>query len=408
MRLVIDFNSYFASVEQQLNPDLRDRPVAVVPMLADTTCCIAASYEAKKKGVKTGTLVKEARRLCPEIIFVTGDHVRYLDFHEKLIAAIDSVCHVVAVTSIDEMHCDLNARDAAPEQAMAIARRIKQAIYTQVGLYLRCSIGIAPNGFLAKTASDMQKPDGLTMLQMQDLPHALYPLTLRDLCGIGPSMEERLNAHGIQTVEQLCTASKLQLRTAWGSVQGEIMWAQLRGEEPPAHATEPRTIGHSHVLPPEMRNDRDAHAVIHRMLQKAAMRLRKAQFTTSHMSIFIRLSNESLWRNKGGWSNEGRFNETQDSLELRKALDALWASRPRTGPKPVMVGLVLSDLRAANQQTLPLFAPRRPREGLNTALDAINKRYGKSTIYLGEAHTAQSHAPMRIAFTRIPDKETEG
>lgn len=408
MRLVIDFNSYFASVEQQLNPDLRGRPVAVVPMLADTTCCIAASYEAKKKGVKTGTLVKEARQLCPEIIFVTGDHSRYVEIHHQLIAAIDSVCQVVAVTSIDEMHCDLNARDATPEKAMAVARRIKQAIYTQVGLYLRCSIGIAPNSFLAKTASDMQKPDGLTLLEMKDLPHALYRLELRDLCGIGPRMEERLLAHGIETVEQLCTASKPQLRKAWGGVQGEIMWARLRGEEPPTRASEPRTIGHSHVLSPEMRNDRDAHAVIHRMLQKAAMRLRKAEFTTSQMSIFIKLSNEGLWRNKSGWSHEGRFNETQDSLELGKALDALWAHRPRNGPKPVMVGLVLSDLRAAHQQTLPLFAPRRPREGLNNALDTINKRYGKSTVYLGEAHAAKSHAPMRIAFTRIPDNETEG
>ena len=407
MKLALDFNSFFASVEQELDPSLRGKPVGVVPMLADTTCCIAASQEAKRFGVKTGTLVKEARQLCPEITFVVGNHVKYVEVHHQLIKAIDQVCEVVSVPSIDEMHCALNLRDQSSLQARKLAQRIKKSIYTSVGPHLRCSVGVGPNSFLAKTASDMQKPDGFTYLAMEDLPHRLFGLELRDFCGIGAQIEKRLREHGIHTTQALCMASKQQLHRAWGGVQGQVYWAWLRGLEPYVKPTEQRTVGHSHVMPPQMRNETDAHAVIHRMLQKAAMRLRKLGFTASRMRIFIRWTNQGLWKGKSGWSVEGHFDETQDSINLAQALDALWAGRPQEGGEPVMVGVVLFDLRHAQSQTLPLFAPRRPRDGLNHAIDGINKRHCKSTIYLGEAHGMQEHAPMRIAFTRIPDVETE-
>lgn len=402
MRLAVDFNSYFASVEQQLDPALRGRPVGVVPMMADTTCCIAASYEAKKCGVKTGTLVREARRLCPEIRFIVGDHAKYVEFHHRAIAAIDEVCQVVDVPSIDEMHCELNARDAAPERAKAIARRIKENLYAKVGEYLKCSIGIAPNAYLAKTASDMQKPDGLIVIEAQDLPQVLFRLDLRDFCGIGPRMERRLRAHGLHTAEQLCTASKERLREAWGGVEGEIMWRRLRGEAVWTPPSGQRSIGHSHVLPPAMRNDADAHAVIHRMLQKTAMRLRKQGFVCASMHIHIGHAGEDR-----GWGKDGRFSQTQDTGALTRYLDRLWDARPRGAHVPLSVGVVLGNLAPAAQQTLPLFADSPVRPALNGAIDRINLRFGKSALYFGHSHGAQDHAPMRVAFTRIPDLDTE-
>jgi DNA polymerase-4 len=403
MRLAVDFNSYFASVEQQLDPALRGRPVAVVPSLADTTCCIAASYEAKKFGVKTGTLVREAKQLCSEIVLIVGDHTKYVEYHHRLWQAIDSVLPIWWTPSIDEMHCELNPRDQTPERAKAYARRIKQTIREQVGECLTCSIGIAPNAYLAKTASDMQKPDGLVVIEKHDLPQILHPLELRDFCGIGANMERRLRKFGIDTAAQLCAASREELRRAWGSVEGELMWARLRGEEVYMAPTEQRSIGHSHVLPPAERNDKDAHAVIHRMLQKAAMRLRKMQFVTGAMHVRISYARHD------NWSRDGRFSETQDTIALGHFLDSLWAHRPkgRGTPQPFAVGVTLLNLRPEQQQTLPLFAEEKPHPVLYKTVDKLNLRYGKNTVYFGRAHTARDSAPMRIAFTRIPDLDTE-
>lgn len=403
MRLALDFNSYFASVEQQLNPALRGLPVAVVPSLADTTCCIAASYEAKKFGVKTGTLVRDAKKLCPSIALIVGEHAKYVEYHHRLHATIDRVLPVYWTPSIDEMHCELNRADQTPERATAYARRIKHAIYDEVGECLKCSVGIAPNSYLAKTASDMQKPDGLVVIERRDLPHILHPLALRDFCGIGPRVEQRLRRHGIETTAQLCDASRESLRQAWGSVEGELMWARLRGDDVHTLPTEQKSIGHSHVLPPALRNDTAAYAVIHRMLQKAAMRLRKMQMVCGAMDVRISYAYHDHW------SDSGRFGESHDTMTLTHHLDALWAKRPRgkDARKPFAVGVTLMTLRPQQQQTLSLFAQDKSHHQLDATLDRLNLRFGKNTVYFGRAHQAREHAPMRIAFTRIPDLDTE-
>ena len=147
--LLVDFNSYFASVEQQAEPRFRGRPIGVVPMLADTTVCIAASVEAKTFGVKTGTKLAEARKLCPEIEFVIARHELYIDYHHRAVGVVDSVVPVRAVLSIDEMDCELTGRFRDRDRALDLARKAKAAISSQVGECLRTSIGIGPNTFIA-------------------------------------------------------------------------------------------------------------------------------------------------------------------------------------------------------------------------------------------------------------------
>ena len=198
--LYVDFNAYFASVEQQLRPALRGRPVGIVPVLAETTCCIAASYEAKALGVTTGTPVYEARRLCPDIALLEARPAVYVEMHHRLVEAVESCTPVGRVWSIDEMACPLSGSQRQRDKAQALALRIKQTIARTVGEHLRSSIGIAPNTFLAKIASDMHKPDGLTILEACDLPQALYRLDLGDIPGIGRAMKTRLQQHGIATV----------------------------------------------------------------------------------------------------------------------------------------------------------------------------------------------------------------
>src|ERR1700677_2013141 len=179
--LFVDFNSYFASVEQQDQPALRGRPVVVVPVMTDSTCCIAASYEAKRFGIKTGTRVGDARKVCPGLIVIEGRFDLYVEYHHKLVAAVDSCLPVSEVHSIDEMCCALRGPWCAPDKALATAREIKARIAATVGPFMRCSIGIAPNPFLAKTATDMQKPDGLVMLGEENLTQKLFEMKLRDL-----------------------------------------------------------------------------------------------------------------------------------------------------------------------------------------------------------------------------------
>lgn len=406
MKLALDLNSYFASCEQQERPELRGRAIAVVPLMAETTCCIAASYAAKKFGVKTGTQVAEARRLCPGIEIVEARPPLYVAYHERIKQCVDRLVPIEAVTSIDEVICDLPAGHKTPEKAVALAKVLKQAMAREVGEVMTCSIGIAPNAWLAKVASDMQKPDGLVLILQQDLPYILHGLALRDLCGIGPSMQARLERAGINTVQALCAASKLELRRAWGSIEGEIMFERLRGAPVPLTASDRVTIGHSHVLPPTKRNDADAHSIIHRMLQKAAMRLRRLDLVTSHLQVSVRFIGKF---GKANWSVDARFNHTDDTLDLTHHLDALWTQYPGSDAvrAPMHVGVVFTGLIETRHQTRSIFDSARPHKPLMQAVDKLNLRYGKSTLYFGAAHKGRDHAPMRIAFTRIPDVDVE-
>ena len=183
--LFVDLNSYFASVEQELRPELRGRPVGVVPMMADTTVCIAASYEAKAYGVKTGTIVADAKRMCPGLALVEARHEVYVDYHHRIVEAVESCLAVTAVLSIDEMACRLMGRERPLLAALELGRQVKKRILEEVGPMLRSSVGLATNRYLAKVASDMEKPDGLVALPLDILPGALRQLTLRDLPGIG-------------------------------------------------------------------------------------------------------------------------------------------------------------------------------------------------------------------------------
>jgi DNA polymerase-4 len=400
--LFLDFNSYFASVEQAEREDLRNRPVAVVPVMADTTFCIAASYEAKAYGVKTGTRVSDAKRMCPNLQIVLARHETYVEYHYQLIEAVERCAPVAEVMSIDEMWCELTGSWRERATAEALAKRIKQSIAREVSPYLRCSVGIGPNVFIAKTASDMQKPDGQTVIDADALPEALFGLELRDLYGIGPRMEARLRKHGLTSVELLCRASKQKLRNVWGGVEGERFWRQLRGERAERHASPgQKTLGHSHVLPPALRNETDAHAVLHRLVQKAAVRLRKQGYYAAGMAIGVGYADGRRWH------TETHVVETQDTLELIHALNVLWQQRPRLRTKPMHVGVTMLNLVDAAHHTPGLFDEEPRRKALTGTLDRLNLRYGKNTVYFGGAHRVLRETPMRIAFTRIPDPTIE-
>jgi len=401
--LIIDFDCFFASVEQQLHPELRGKPVAVLPVKTRSTSCIAASKEARRYGVKTGTGVDEARQLCPGIIFAESTPRAYVQVHHEFIEAVESCLPVEQILSIDELWCRLG--DTVPERESVdrLVRHIKDTIARRVGPFVTCSMGVAPNRFLAKLASDMGKPDGLFVIEKDDLPHCLHRLKLRDFCGIGKNMEKRLVDAGITTVKQLTSATKDTLHQAWGSIHGVHMWHWLRGEVTQLPPTKKGVIGHSHVLSPRLRNERGVHAVCHRLMQKAAMRLRKMEYFALGLHLFIK------YEDKSEWTDSLKLTETQDTFTLLEAFEQLWARHPiRSQSRPMATGVSFSPIQPASKVTPNLFTTFPGRERLCAAMDALNKRCGRNTVHLGGAMGALDYTPMRIAFTRIPDPEVEG
>jgi len=415
--LFVDMNSYFASVEQEVHPELRGRPIAVVPMMADSTCCIAASYEAKAHGVKTGTMVGEAKRMCPGLVLVEARHQLYVDYHHRIVEAVESCLPVTAVLSIDEMACRLMGRERPLMAALELGRRVKARIRERVGPTLRCSVGLATNRYLAKVASDMEKPDGLVALPRDILPTALRQLELRDLPGIGARTEKRLNARGIRTMDDLLALDGEKAGQLWGSVVGERLWHWLQGEDfEENEAQHMKSLSHQHVLAPEMRTPEKAWAVAHKLLHKAAMRLRAANLWASGIGLAIgfavpRGENTPVSRfgtPTRGWKSELRLAECQDNLTLIAALRRLWSSRP-DGPEydhPHFVGVQLTGLIPDELHTLSLFdseegAEQRTR--LTEAMDRINNKYGLGTLAPASMLAAFKAAPTRIAFHSIPD-----
>ncbi len=403
--LAIDFNSYFASVEQQDRPELRGKPVIVVPVLAETTGAIAVSLEAKQRGLKRNARLGEARQLVPDLVVVEARPQLYIDYHRRLKEVVESLAFVKKVQSIDELECELSGVYAEPRRALRLAEEIRAKIYEKVGRCLRCSIGIGPNWFLAKLASDIMKPDGLVLLDEGDIPEKILHIDLGDFTGIGENIERRLRAAGINSVAELYAASSARLRSIWGSVEGARFHDWLHGgvqeREPVKHST----IGHSHVLPPEKRHGPAALAVLHRLLQKAAMRLRHEGFYAGGLKLSVE------YRDGTDWNADLRFNETQDTLHFTHVLNDLWSRRPKAhvAKAPMQVGVILHQLLASELHTSDLFesAKEDSRTRLHGAIDTLNQTFGKNSVYFGGAHGATGYAPMRIAFTRIPEPEIE-
>jgi DNA polymerase-4 len=425
--LHIDLNSFFASVEQQLHEEYRGKPLAVVPTMADTTCCIAASYEAKAFGVRTGTQVGEAKKKCPGIILVAGNHADYAKYSHEITKAVEMACPVSHNPSIDEMVCQLIGREQEPPRARRIALEVKESIYKNVGAALRCSIGMAPNRYLAKIASDMQKPDGLIGLLPSQLPRAIAHLELRALPGVGARTEARLNKKGITTMDQLLALDRNGMRKLFDSVWGDRMYHWLRGAQTEdrtgntvAPAEVQKSLGHSHVLAPEYRSPEGSWAVAHKLLHKAAMRLRMEHFYTGSLAVTIRyqltreqavaraahskVKRHTSGIKNSGWGMEAHFRDCQDTLTLLEILRSLWAQRPQ-GPefqKPFFVGITMRNLVPEDDHQTELFADPDNRAQLSTTMDKLNLKYGHTTLHFAGMLAARESAPTRIAFTQIP------
>ncbi|MDG1141877.1 MAG: helix-hairpin-helix domain-containing protein, partial [Hellea sp.] len=287
--LYLDFDGFFASVEQQARPALRGKPVGIVPFSGTIhTCIIACSKEAKARGIKNVMNVSDAKRLCPELILQPQTPDLYRRAHNALLAEINSIIPISAVKSIDELCCKLDKKDI--KNPYKTAMEIKIALAQGVGKYITCSIGFAANRHLAKIACKMDKPNGVTVWHPNQMPAPLLNLPFDDIPGIGSRMEQRLFKAGIYSIKKLMDTEPKQMRKLWRNVTGERLWYALHGYEIQATKSERSMYGHGRVLPPKLRNFIDAKNCSRLLLIKAARRMRRANFNAGILYIWMGLT----------------------------------------------------------------------------------------------------------------------
>ncbi len=389
--LFLDLNSYFASVEQQVNPELRGKPIIVVPVETDSSFAIAVSYEAKAFGIKTGTRIGDAKQMCPGLIVVHSVAPCYVHYHKLVLEAVEQVLPIDKVCSIDEMQFELIGQECEPENARKLALTMKEAVRDHAGVCLTSSIGIAPNNFLAKIGTELQKPDGLVTLELKDIPGPLLDLKLTDLPGINKGMRGRLHACGIFSIEQLYACNISEIRRAFGSLIGERWWYLLRGYHLEEQKTRTRSLGHSHVLAPEFRNVEGVKQVLLRLTTKACARLRFSGFVAGGMVVSVKGKVQS-------WSVTVALPDANDTPRIYDELLKAWELHDFSSPFACSISFY--NLSKPGLFTPSLFEQEPITNGFSQAMDEINQKFGKNKIYLAGLHKAKSTADEKIAFQK--------
>ncbi|AUQ99314.1 DNA polymerase Y family protein [Phaeobacter inhibens] len=385
--LYLDMNAFFASVEQQVNPRLRGRPVAITALQTGphnnwAGAVVAASYEAKSQGVKTIMRVTEARQICPDIVFLQARHKLYARANQAIARAIDRIAEVERVRSIDELQIGLGGPTAKLPAAMDLARDIKRVIREDVGSVMRCSIGIGPNQLLAKIAGKLEKPDGLQWLAPENMPQAIAHLKPDDLPGISRRMQERLAKAHVWGIQELYALDPRHARKIWRSVEGERFVRALQGENIPLIETSRGGYGQSKVLAPEYRPAPQAHRVGRWLTERAVARMRRDGYCAGRISIHA-----SLWKRQGHhWQQT--LTPTQDTRAFLAIYDNLTARFAAGRDYTTSISVNLTNLVLLKDRSGELFLPLEPgkanrSEQLSTTIDHINRRYGKTIIKHG-------------------------
>lgn len=402
--LYLDFDGFFASVEQQCDSRLRGRPVGVVPYEGGRTCIIACSREAKAHGVKNIMTVEDAKRLCRDLILVPQKPDLYRRAHNALLAEISSVIQIDVVKSIDELACHLDADDR--HDPYDLGQRIKQTIRYNIGATITCSIGFAANRHLAKIACGTQKPDGLTVWSPDSMPAPLFKVPLGDIPGVGSRMAKRLAHCRVASTEQLYELQPKQMRAIWKNVTGERLWYALHGYAIEAPRSDRGMFGHARVLPPDMRTLDDALSVARLLLTKAARRMRRGGYYCSGLMLWLQFYDDR-------WSDYRSLPQVNDDQAVLSVLSKMWAimvGKVRPTSRVIRVGVTLCDLSPAHSRQLDLLQnddqDRQKWERIGVAMDELNARFGRTVASLGPWSPPKGgNVGGKISFTRIPEAE---
>lgn len=372
--LHVDMNAFFAAVEQQSNPHLRGQPVAVVGR-QQRTIILTASYEARAFGVKTGMTLHEARQRCPRLQMVPANNRLYTDVSSRIMELFYDYTPQVEVFSIDEAFLDVSGSLQLFGSARRIAYLIKSRIKKTFGL--TCSIGIAPNKLLAKLASEMHKPDGLTEINEDDILRTLEPLAVGELCGIGRKTVQKLERLGITTCGELGHASSSLLKRHFGIVGEQlIQMAQGIDNRPVVGAeneADVKTVGHSMTLQRDIENRDDIARFLLQLSEMVGRRVRRYGVVGRTVTLTLRYADFSTFSRQQQQS-EAIGRSDQIYLAAVRILDQLVLAQPVR-----LIGVRLSALDHRQRQ-MPLLPDERRREALAASLDEVNDRYGEFAV----------------------------
>ncbi len=373
--LHIDMNSYFASVEQAANPKLRGKPVAVGGGVGKRTIIATASYEARAMGVKTAMPVCEAVKICPELIVVEGDMEKYVYTSREIVNIFFKYTDLVEVFSIDEAFLDITQTAHLFGGETQVALSIKDEIRKR--FKLTCSVGIASNKLVAKVASNLKKPDGLTKISNEEIHLVFEFLPVEELCGIGRKMKKHLNCMGIYSCGELSRYPVSLLINHFGLVAGVRLSNMGKGfddspVDPGVNEKDVKSISHSYTLPKDESDPDVMKGYLLNLCERIGRRARKDSYSGRVVGLFIRFPDFNGFGKQKDikeFINDGIdiFNNAVRMFDFRGPIRALGAS--------------LSSLRKADQ--ISLFECDENRKKVLKASDAINNKYGEFALTRG-------------------------
>jgi len=390
----IDLNSCFAMVEQQARPSLRGRPVGVTNRKTKNACVVAASYEAKRAGVKVGMGFSEARLHAPDLILVETDPPKYHYVYQKLVNIMKSYSPDVHMKSIDEGIINFAGTGKLNTRSLqAIGYEIKARLKDDIGKYMTCNVGIAPNRFLAKTAAGLNKPDGLDTIDAGNLRSTLSGLQLTDLTGIARANEARLNAAGIYTCLQFLDApSDLLARRVFKSVCGEDWYQRLRGWEVDDYESTVKTVGRQYVMDEWQPSEEVLRARLSYLCETTAMKLRYKNMAARGVIVYLMYANGDHWYERRVFNQP--FFSNSDVL-TRASL--LFNRRPRDDWVRMM-SVSCYNLVPSNMGQISLLEEVNREVWLTEAVDQINKQFGEFTITFATSLPAKGLVKQKIPF----------
>lgn len=387
--LFLDMDSFFASVEQQVQPILRGKPVGVAPYTGGTGCIIAASREAKIRGAKIGR-ISEIKKICPDIKIVESRPALYMVYHKEIKKVIESFTPYFTPLSIDEFVLNLTPREQNYHSAIKLGRNLKKAILERVGDYLSCSVGIGPSKFLAKMAGERGKPDGLTVVRLAELKTFYQNLGLVDITGINHRLASHLNFYKIYSPIDLFNLSVARLRQVLNH-PGRLWYYRLRGFEVDDSVIRNRTIGHSHVLPPPLRTRSGAESVIRKLISKSGYRLREQKLWASGVAVSIHFFNGP------SFGSAKKISLFCDNDTFRRAVFAVLKKCPWRGV-PCLVSVCAFGLSKQKGEQISIFSEIEKEKNLSRSIDLLNDSFGAETVFVASQFSARGSAPDRIPF----------
>jgi DNA polymerase-4 len=387
----IDLNSAFATIEQQSRPLLRGKPVAILNRRCENTSIVAASYEAKAYGIKVGTKLTEARLLCPGLVPLESDPAKYRFVYQKLMSILNDYSPKVVMKSIDEGLIDFHGV-VNPRPLTEIGLEIKKRLKDEIGVAMRCNVGIGPNRFLAKVAADINKPDGMYYVDANNLRETYQKLKLTDLTGIANQFEKRLNAVGIFTPLQFLDADKITLqRIVFKSIAGAQWYERLRGYEVDDVLTKTKRVGRQYVLEDRNLSRKQIEARLHNLCESVGSRLRLQKFSARGVYVYARTIERQYWHTCRSF---------QIPFYSDKTINFIAQDLFKKAPEGIMeIGVHCYELTDSEGGQINLFYDELAREKrLVTAVDDINGCYGDRTIHSADTLETDNLVKSKIPF----------